>query len=167
MLYCVVGPSGSGKSTLVEELNKLGYKSPDSYTTRPKRNPQEKGHTFISDNEFDRLEDVVAFTVFNGYRYCVTKQMLQDCDFYIVDPPGVETLKINGEIPFKVIGLELEASDCAVRMLSRGDSADDVMGRLDNDWWIFREFDNICDYKLDATKDIPELVQEVLSIVNN
>ena len=48
MLYCIIGPSGCGKSTVVSELNKLGYKSPDSYTTRPPRYPGEGGHTYIT-----------------------------------------------------------------------------------------------------------------------
>ena len=93
MLYCIIGPSGSGKSTVVEELNKMGFKSPDSYTTRPKRFPEEGGHTYITQEEYDNLLNIVAYTHFNGYNYCVTKEMLDGCDFYIVDPDGIETLK--------------------------------------------------------------------------
>lgn len=166
MLYCIVGPSGCGKSTIIEELNKLGYKSPDSYTTRPKRYPDEKGHTFINDDEYDKLEDIIAYTVFNGYRYCVTRNMLDGCDFYIVDPPGIETLKKNGFTDFKVIGLELKALDCATRMLSRGDNSKNVINRLDNDWYMFKNFDKVCDYKLDATKPVSEIIKEILNIVS-
>lgn len=165
MLYCIVGPSGCGKSTVVDELNKLGYKSPDSYTTRPKRYPEETGHTFITEDEYDKLENIVAYTVFNGYRYCVTKEMLEDCDFYIVDPPGVKTLRENSDIDIKVIGLELEPISCAIRMLSRGDKPNDVIKRLENDWYMFRDFDEICDYRLDAGEDVSQIVKRILNIM--
>ena len=165
MLYCIIGPSGCGKSTIVSELNKLGYKSPDSYTTRPRRYPNEGGHTYITKDEYDKLEDKVAYTKFNNYEYCVTRQMLDGCDLYIVDPAGVETLKVNGYNNFKVIGLNLEASDCAVRMLARGDNATDVLDRLENDWYIFRNFEVMCDYIIDATLDVPEIVDKVVSYI--
>lgn len=161
MLYCIIGPSGCGKSTVVNELIKRGHKAPDSYTTRPKRYHNEGGHTYITEDEYEALEDKVAYTVFNGYHYCVTKSMLNNCDLYIVDPAGVETLKENGYDNFKVIGLDLEPSDCAARMLSRGDYGPDIISRLDNDWYIFRNFNQICDLVIDATLDVPEIVMQI------
>ena len=53
-IYLIVGKSGSGKTTLVNELRKYGYTSVESYTTRPKRFKNETGHTFITEEEFDR-----------------------------------------------------------------------------------------------------------------
>lgn len=161
MLYCIMGPSGCGKSTVVNELIKRGHTAPDSYTTRPMRYLGEGGHTYISQEEFDALEDKVAYTVFNGYHYCVTRQMLDGCDLYIVDPNGVETLRQNGYTEFKVIGLDLEPSDCAVRMLARGDYGPDVLSRLNNDWNMFKDFNKLCDILIDATQDIPEIVKQI------
>ena len=165
MLYCIVGPSGSGKSTIVNELNKLGYTSANSYTTRPKRTPNETGHTFITDEKFDKLQNIVAYTIFNSYRYCVTKEMLDGCDLYIVDPPGIKTLKDSGYTNFKTIGLILDKNKCTNRMLSRGDTLDKVQSRLDNDDKIFDGFENICDYKIDASKSISNIVNEILQII--
>jgi len=156
-----MGPSGCGKSTVVNELIKRGHKAADSYTTRPKRFHNETGHTYITEEEYDLLEDIVAYTIFNGYRYCVTRQMLNECDLYIVDPAGIKTLRENGYDNFKVIGLELEPSDCAARMLARGDFGPDILGRLNNDWNMFRDFDDICDIIIDATKDIFEIVEQI------
>lgn len=161
MLFCIIGPSGSGKSTVVNELIKRGYKAPDSYTTRPRRYLNEGGHTYITQEEYDALEDKVAYTHFNGYDYCVTKQMLDGCDLYVVDPAGIDALKSNGYSDFKVIGLELEPSDCAVRMLARGDYGKDVLSRLDNDWYMFRNFELMCDLIIDATQDIPVIVNMI------
>ena len=167
MLYCIIGPSGSGKSSVVNKLIEMGYKAPDSYTTRPKRNPNETGHTFITDEEYDMLDDVVANTVFNGYKYCVTREMLEGCNLYVVDPEGVRTLEKHGYFDFKVIGLELDASSCAVRMLSRGDKVEDILGRLDNDWYIFKDFDTICDYKINASNDISVIVDDIIKIMKD
>lgn len=46
-LVLLVGPSGSGKTTIAKELEKEGYNIIHSYTTRPPREPDEWGHTFI------------------------------------------------------------------------------------------------------------------------
>lgn len=165
MLYCIVGPSGSGKSTVVNKLIELGYTAPNSYTTRPKREPNETGHTFITEEEYDELEDVVASTTFNGYRYCVTRDMLDGCDFYIVDPEGIRTLEKHGYFDFKVIGLDLDPSACAVRMLARGDNIDDILGRMDNDFYIFKHFNDLCDYEIDASNDLSVIVNSILEIV--
>lgn len=163
MIYCIVGPSGSGKSTVVEKLNQLGYKSPDSYTTRPKRTPDEKGHTFITKEEYDKLENKVATTCFNGYYYCVTKEMLEGCDYYIIDPAGVKTLKEHNVV-CKVIGLDIPFEVCFERMCNRGDSEEKAEERVNHDKKAFNNFLNECDYIIDATKDIDTIVEEILKI---
>ena len=92
-LYLFVGPSGSGKTTIVEELeNRRGYKSIQSYTTRPQRYDNEYGHIFINDTDFDKLKNIVAYTEYNGFRYCATEELLDESDLYVVDCDGVETL---------------------------------------------------------------------------
>jgi len=167
MLYCIIGPSGCGKSTVLSELNKLGFKSPDSYTTRPPRYPGEGGHTYITIEEYNKLQNKVAYTHFNGYDYCVTGEMLDGCDFYIVDPAGIEALRENGYKNFKVIGLDLEPRDCASRMLARGDKGQDILDRLDNDLYMFRNFNSTCDLIIDATQDIPTIVAMILDYVRS
>ena len=65
ILLC--GKSGCGKSTISEILQTKGLKVIQSFTTRPKRTPNEQGHIFISKEDFDCLHDYVAYTKFNGY----------------------------------------------------------------------------------------------------
>jgi guanylate kinase len=167
MLYCIVGPSGCGKSTIVAELNKLGYTSVDSYTTRPKRTPDEKGHTFITDEEYNNLKNIVAHTVFNGYKYCVTTDMLKNCDLYIIDPPGIFTLKESG-IDFKVIGLTLNKEECKNRMLNgRGDTIEKVEDRLKHDEKVFKDFEKICDYVINVNDSIENIVKQIDVIIKN
>lgn len=152
MLYCIVGPSGCGKTTIVNELIKRGYKAPDSYTTRPPRYDGEKGHTFISQEEFNNLKDLVAYTHFDGNDYGVTKEMLNDCDIYIVDPAGVESLIKNNYTKFEVIGLYANAKVCYDRMKARGDSEQQIYNRLTNDYKMFKDFKKMCNYIIDTSK---------------
>lgn len=164
MLFCIVGPSGSGKSTIVNKLCELGYIACDSYTTRPKRYENETGHTFITEEEYDKLTDIVAHVKFNGYRYCVTVDMLEKCDLYIIDPLGLEVLRKNMN-NFKVIGLSLSKDMCITRMLSRGDSQEDVDKRIENDKTFFDGFESTCDYVIDASKNITDIVNEINEII--
>ena len=57
----IVGKSGSGKTTLAEKLTALyGIHAVPTYTTRPMRSPDEDGHTFVNETQFDLLENKVA-----------------------------------------------------------------------------------------------------------
>ena len=90
-IYLIVGCSGSGKTTITEQLEqKYGLKSIQSYTTRKPRYDGESGHTFVSDEEFDKLTDMVAYTEFAGNRYCAIAEQVENNDLYIIDPKGVD-----------------------------------------------------------------------------
>lgn len=96
-IVLVVGCSASGKSTLAADLEVYGLKQIPSYTTRQRRTPDEKGHTFITDEEFNRLEDIIAYAETTGGRYCVTQQMFDDPQYsiYVIDNSGIKYLKEN------------------------------------------------------------------------
>lgn len=64
-----------------------------SYTTRPKRTSNETGHTFVSDEEFNNLENICAYGEFGGYKYCATKEQVDNSDIYVIDAQGVEYFK--------------------------------------------------------------------------
>lgn len=136
-LYLFVGPSGSGKTTIVDELEcKYRYKCLQSYTTRPQRHENEYGHIFISDEEFDNLENIVAYTEYHGYRYCATEELLNESDLYVVDCDGVETLLnkySNTERLICIFYFDTTVSTRISRMLDRGDSDMQIVSRLHND----------------------------------
>lgn len=90
---CLVGKSGTGKSTLVNSISGLNILN--SYTTRPKRYESEKGHIFINDEDYDKLENIIAETKFGKYRYCATKSQIDSSDVYILDKNGVEAIDNN------------------------------------------------------------------------
>lgn len=92
-IVCLVGESGSGKTTLYEALRKKGHKVVDSYTTRAPRKLNELGHTFITQDDFDAIRaSLVAYTKFDEFEYGTTFEQLEDSEFYIIDPAGIEVL---------------------------------------------------------------------------
>lgn len=148
-LILLVGKSGIGKSKLESlAVERLGFKAIKSYTTRPKRYKDEDSHIFVTNEEFDKLEDIVAYTEFDGYRYCATKQQLDDADIYVIDPKGVNYLKEHyNNKELVVVYIEGSLSTRAERMEIRGDTECKIINRLSNDYVEFEDFE--CDEKYD------------------
>lgn len=95
-LFCIIGRSGSGKTTLEKNLCKYGLTSVKSYTTRPKRTPDEDNHTFISEETYLENEwDMVAYTFINGYHYFATREQTDLADIYVIDPRGFNELVLK------------------------------------------------------------------------
>ena len=135
-IYLIAGRSGVGKTTLVENLQKdYGLKPVESYTTRPPRYPGETGHIFVTEEEFDRLGEMVAYTEYNGYRYGVTEDIVNSHDLYVIDPYGIQHLRqhYHGPKKFVVIELRAEEKELVKRMKERGDSEENIRTRLQND----------------------------------
>lgn len=140
-LYLIVGASGSGKTTIANVLEeKYGYKQLQSYTTRPPRSQNEIGHIFATDEEFDRLQDIIAYTEYNNYRYCATSEQANNSDIYVIDPDGIDYLKAHYKgKPIKIINITSPVHTRINRMEQRGDAFNKIMERLLNDI-DFRDF---------------------------
>lgn len=164
ILILLVGKSGSGKSTFQQELEKRWYlRSVQSYTTRPKRSENETGHIFVTKEEFDALDNKVAYTEFDGYEYCATKEQLDKNDIYIIDPQGLESLKQNYDGKFLfVVYLDANEYFCTQRMLMRGDNIEKVGERIEHDREAFEDvgFDCI----LNANGTIEDMLKEFSDI---
>lgn len=137
-IVLLVGASGSGKTTLAEKMERLyGWKSVISYTTRPKRFPDETGHIFVSDDQFDRLvkrDKIVAYTEYNGYRYCATAAQAAICQIYVIDIPGVLYFRqhYTGSKKILTVLIDLPEGIRRSRMQQRGDT-DTIGSRLETD----------------------------------
>ena len=135
-LFLFVGKSASGKTTTANQLEaKRGYKQVQSYTTRPPRFDNEIGHIFITDEEFDNLGKLAAYTEYNGNRYGVTAQIIDESNIYVIDIPGVETLLKNYKTDRKIIAFYFDASvrTRIDRMLDRHDADMAIVSRIYND----------------------------------
>lgn len=182
-LYLFVGRSASGKTTVANILESVGgYNQLQSYTTRPKRTEDEVGHTFISEDEFDKLENIIAYTEYNGHRYCSTVEQLDDASIYVIDVPGVETLleRYQSDRSIVVIYFNTNIRTRIDRMVDRHDCDAAIVSRIYND----EEFDweqelnkLVWHYKnnvgrdvemrvVDANKNLENVLAQVTSIVN-
>ena len=135
-LFLFVGKSASGKTTAAEILeSKYNLKTLQSYTTRPKRYENETGHTFISDEEFGNLKNIIAYNEYNGYKYCATKDQIDKTSIYVIDVPGVKTLLQNYNSDRKIIVFYFDASirTRIDRMVDRHDSDMAIVSRIYND----------------------------------
>lgn len=139
-IYLLVGASGSGKTTLAERMaDKYHLKTVESYTTRPMRYANESGHIFVTDEEFDALGPMIAFTNYGGYRYGVTQEVVDTHDIYVIDPFGVEFMqsKYTGDKGIVVIWLDVPEKIRRARMEQRGDTEENIVERLLRDRKIF------------------------------
>lgn len=145
-IFLIVGPSGSGKSTVVQHLcDEYGLKQIESYTTRPPRYVGEKGHTFVTDEEFAKLTGMVGYTEFDGHRYCSLQEDVEKSDLYVIDPAGIEYFRehYTGSKRVIVIGIWATEAVRKKRMFLRGDSEDGIQRRLEADRAIFNT--DVCD----------------------
>ena len=124
-IFLIVGCSGSGKTTITEQLEqKYGLKSIQSYTTRKPRYEGETGHIFISDEEFDKITDMVAYTEFDSKRYCATAEQVENNDLYIIDPKGVDFFMkaYKGSKTPKIIFISSNLTTRYERMVGRAET---------------------------------------------
>ena len=148
-ILCIVGKSGSGKTTIAELLDKFGHTSIDSYTTRPPRHPNEKGHIFVSPESFADVAasqgGMVAYTKFDGYEYGATLLQYRRNDVYVIDPSGVKELADSvGRENLIVVYIYAPDTVRYQRMLkTRGE--DEAKRRLDHDE---KKFAGFTDYDL-------------------
>ena len=180
-LYCFIGKSASGKTSVANELEVYGFSQLWSYTTRPKRYEFETGHTFITEEEFGKLENIIAYTEYNGYKYCCTQEQIDKTDLYVIDVAGIETLLKNykSERPIIVFYFDASVKNRIHRMINRGDSDNAIVSRLYNDeasdWEIELQniiwnhntshtstsCNNVTLYLIDANQDLNDVTNQI------
>lgn len=148
-LFLFVGRSASGKTTVANMLvEKYGYKQVESYTTRLPRFDGETGHIFVSEEEFRNLGELAAYTFYNNHHYGTTFAQLSECDIYVIDVPGVESLleKLQNDTrPICVVYFDASVYNRILRMADRHDSDMMIISRLledEKDDW-FKKLDSL------------------------
>lgn len=173
-IYLLVGESGSGKTTVATALEKSkGYISLQSYTTRPRRTPDETGHTFITEQEFAKLTDIIGYTEFDSHKYCATARQIDMSDIYVIDEDGVNTVKTNykGNKGIKTIFINSSMSTRYERMKQRGidngmsylTAVDSALMRITHDLKKFKDIKNTADFVVENNMNttISEVVSKV------
>lgn len=171
-IFLIVGPSGSGKDTVVKKLCSYFHaKQLKSYTTRPKRYDDEDCHIFVVSNKEDfgdiksQYPNRVAETIFDNHFYFATKEQVEESDFYIIDPSGVEIFKEKYDGNKKIVTIFLRLSPLVqiVRLLSRGDTQEQIEQRVYHDAEVFKDIQ--CDYTIKADKSKRYVFNKVRHIV--
>ncbi|MCI8805758.1 MAG: hypothetical protein HFE59_07685 [Clostridiales bacterium] len=165
-ILLLIGESGSGKTTIAETLaGKFGLKVLRSYTTRPKRYENERGHIFVSEREFRNLKpkDIIAYTKIGEYEYCATKQQIDDSDIYVIDLKGMRYLKNNykGGKKTKTVYLKVSQELRKQRMMGRGDREKDIIFRLKNDIITFNGAEELADFIIENDKTYEETSEKI------
>lgn len=113
-ILCLVGGSGSGKSLLQTYLEKeWNIKPVISYTTRGKRSPDEGGHYFVTEKDYESTnkEDMLAYTKYGDYHYWSLEKDLEDVNCYVIDEYGLKILKSIYGNKYDIISVRLIIND--------------------------------------------------------
>lgn len=166
-LYVIIGKSGTGKTSLLERFREdYGLTQAESYTDRKIRYEGEAGHHFVTPEEFDKLEGKLLPTVFSGNRYTMTKELIDNSEFLVLDIPGIRELKekYTGK-EIVVIGLYCSQEDVTARMAGRGDSGDKIQERITHDAKAFEGMMAECDYLVNAGKAKDEVYLAMKNLI--
>lgn len=146
----VIGKSGCGKTT---EVELSGLPCVQSYTTRPKRTPNETGHIFVTPSEFPLASEMVAYTRFAGYEYCATHDQVETNALYVIDSDGAIDFLLNTQTtkPIVVLYIHSHWRTRLWRMLKRGDGFK-AFKRLWHDRTKFKSLNEIHKYKKPNTR---------------
>lgn len=140
-MILIAGRTGAGKDTFASMLREMGMKGVVSYTTRKKRYETEDTHIFISKDEADKITDKVATTQIGEYEYFATRSQLEEADFYIVDPNGIEELKQNcPDIDFKIVYIYSDFDIRKQRALKRSENPDELKVFISRNMDEMRQF---------------------------
>lgn len=174
ILFCVMGRTASGKDTMVREACRyFGLHPVISYATRPQREGEPNtSHFFITKEEMNRInmEEVVAMTQIGEYYYFTTESLLDNSDFYIIDPIGFKQLAGSSKVCDKycLIGIYLNiSSECQKQHSTmRGDNIEVFKKRCIAEDPQFTGFEAECspDYTI-YVRDLDSTCKEFFDII--
>jgi len=150
MKLIVVGKAASGKDFLKKKVEKRGFKSGVSFTTRPPRQNEKNGedYHFVTEQEFDQLikdGQMVEWMEFIGWKYGLTIEEFEKADIMIMSKDGLEMLPKKYRDRCFVIYLDVDRMVRLDRLNTRNDKNDNVWRRMSTDE---KQFDSFTDYDI-------------------
>lgn len=177
-LIMIVAKSASGKSTLVERACKdLGIQAIPSYTTRKPRYENEQGHTFVTNEEYGELKDIIAENTFCGNKYCVTLDQIENPEYclYVIDCKGIECFKQTYKGSRKIYTVQIVCDEkIRVERLKHRyakickneiETLNKVIERLIADSEEFGDIDRVATYCIDNTFDFEESYRQFKELI--
>lgn len=169
--FLFIGRTASGKSSIAKAIcDKMGLIQVISYTTRPMRKSEKNGsdHIFISEDEVSKYENnIAAYTEINGYKYFTTFEQIESSDVYVIDPIGVDNLKIKcgDKYDFVEIYIRTPQKLAETRARMRGDKLKDFKERWVSENKQFTDYENRHTFSWHLRNDRPfdESVAKVCS----
>ena len=146
--FLFIGRTASGKSSIAKGVcEKMGLTQVVSYTTRPMRKSEKNGsdHIFITDGEVLQYEeDIAAYTEINGYKYFTTYDVIDKSDIYVIDPIGMDNLKIKCGDRYEFIEIYIRTPQnlAEERARIRGDKLKDFRQRWVAENQLFTDYEN-------------------------
>ena len=168
--FLIIGRTSSGKSSITKKVcTDLDLKQVKSYTTRPKRRGEtdkNSDHLFIKESEVvNYINDIVAYTEINDYKYFVTSDILDESDVYVIDPKGVQYLKEKCSDRYKFIEIYIRVPKniAQQRFIQRGGSISDFNKRYNDENAQFTEYEKAVDFHYHLINDgsIDEAVSKI------
>ena len=169
--FLFIGRTASGKSSIAKAVcERMGLKQVVSYTTRPMRKSEKNGsdHIFTTDEEVSQYEDdIAAYTEINGFKYFTTYDVIDKADIYVIDPIGVDNLKIKCGDRYEFIEIYIRTPQklAEERARIRGDKLKDFKQRWVSENQQFTDYENRHTFAWHLRNDRPfdESVDKVCS----
>lgn len=146
--FLVLGRTGSGKTSIVRAVcERMRLKQVVSYTTRPMRESEKvwSDHIFITDSEVAQYENnIAAYTEIDGNKYFVTYDIIDSSDIYVIDPAGLDSLKIKCKDRYEFVEIYIRTPQkiAEERAKLRGDKVKIFQQRWISENQQFSEYEN-------------------------
>jgi len=149
----LVGKAASGKDFLKSKMERKGFKTGISHTTRKPRENEIDGidYHFVDEVTFIEMigqEKFIEYMEFNGWFYGQTEEDFNGADIMIMSKDGLDMLPKQYRDQCIVIYLDVPMDDRLKRLSSRNDKNDSIERRVTTDEAQFHGF---TDYEIRIT----------------
>ena len=153
MKIILVGKAASGKDFLKSKMERKGFRTGVSHTTRSARPGEVDGldYHFIDDVKFIEMigqEEFIEYMEFNGWFYGQTEEDFNASDIMIMSKDGLDMLPKVYRDQCIVIYLDVPMDERLKRLSNRNDKNDSIERRITTDE---KQFHGFTDYEIRIT----------------